>query len=80
MFVHVVRVGQYRYRQVVHSVWRQGKRTPGRKHLWSIGRYDERVLADARRLLRELVEMGQAQTALCPGNAVANSVMAAIDR
>ncbi len=25
MFVRVVRVGQYRYMQVVHSVWRQGK-------------------------------------------------------
>jgi hypothetical protein len=64
MFVRVVRVGQYRYMQVVESVWRRGKRTPGHKYLWPIGRYDEQVLAEARRLLRELVEVRQAQVVI----------------
>ncbi|MDQ7794347.1 MAG: hypothetical protein RDU89_08055 [bacterium] len=51
-------VRKYRYMQVVQTVGREGKTTPGQEHLWAIGRYDERVLAEARRLLRELVGPG----------------------
>lgn len=59
MLVRVVSVKKYRYMQVVQSVRRKGKAMPAHKLLWSIGRYDERVLAEARRLLRELVDMGR---------------------
>jgi hypothetical protein len=59
MFVRVVRVKEYRYMQVVQNVRIKGKAQPVHEHLWSIGRYDERVLAEARRLLRELVDMGR---------------------
>lgn len=59
MFVRRSRVGQYEYMQLVEGYRREGK--PTHRYLASLGRYDERRFREARRLVRELVPLEQAQ-------------------
>lgn len=59
MFVRRVRVGKRWYMQVAESYWNEGK--PRQRILASLGRYDERRFREAKRLVRELVPLEQAQ-------------------
>ncbi len=59
MFVRRTRNGRYEYMQLVEGYRREGK--PRHRYLGSLGRYDEGRFREARRLVRELVPLQQAQ-------------------
>jgi len=59
MFLRRKRVAGHEYMDVVEAVRRDGK--PVQRYVGSLGRYDERVFREARRLVRDLVPMEAAR-------------------